>query len=176
MSALITLKNLMQYTPETPASAPESAFFLKTDEGADWYQALIHFAPDTLKVMYDSRSVIVDANNDAAKLWPWGLSVSEIEADAVPKDFTRPDQNSMGKWLYQDGKIVLAPIDLVQVATRRREKEMAAISTRITALMEAQDDGDITVEELAELAAQRERRTKFRRLDLSKAPDIDWPD
>ncbi|MGY9919558.1 tail fiber assembly protein, partial [Citrobacter freundii] len=37
-------------------------------------------------------------------------------------------------------------------------------------------DGDITGDELTELATLREVRTKLRRLDLSTAPDIDWPD
>ncbi|HBC0566351.1 TPA: tail fiber assembly protein, partial [Escherichia coli] len=62
------------------------------------------------------------------------------------------------------------------VATQRRDSEMALASARINSLAEAQDDGDITSEELAELAAWRIYRTALRRLDISTAPEIIWPE
>ncbi|EEA8076826.1 tail fiber assembly protein, partial [Salmonella enterica subsp. enterica] len=46
----------------------------------------------------------------------------------------------------------------------------------INQLMEAQDDNDITATELLELSALREYRTKLRRMDLTAAPDINWPE
>lgn len=53
---------------------------------------------------------------------------------------------------------------------------MAAVTIRISALVEAQDDDDITSDEEVELIALRAQRTKLRRLDISKAPNIDWPE
>ena len=53
---------------------------------------------------------------------------------------------------------------------------MAVATTRITWLQGAQEDGDITAEEEAELTALRAYRTALRRLDLSTAPDINWPE
>ncbi|MFV9241337.1 tail fiber assembly protein, partial [Citrobacter freundii] len=67
-------------------------------------------------------------------------------------------------------------IDYVATAEAERTRRMSALTLRINHLVEAQDDGDITDSELAELNALRERRTKLRRLDLSSAPDIDWPE
>lgn len=52
---------------------------------------------------------------------------------------------------------------------------MASVTTQINQLMEAQDDSDITATELLELTALREYRTKLRRMDLTAAPDINWP-
>ncbi|EEG2306608.1 tail fiber assembly protein, partial [Salmonella enterica] len=46
---------------------------------------------------------------------------------------------------------------------------------KINQLMEAQDDSDITATELLELSALREYRTKLRRMDLTAAPNINWP-
>ncbi|MGV4107580.1 tail fiber assembly protein, partial [Citrobacter freundii] len=90
------------------------------------------------------------------------------------------DGQSTGKVVSADseGKPVLADIeiDYVALATAERDRRSAAVTARINELVEAQDDGDITSDELTELATLREVRTKLRRLDLSKAPDINWPD
>ena len=67
-------------------------------------------------------------------------------------------------------------IDYVATAEAERTRRMSALTLRINRLVEAQDDGDITDSELAELAVLRECRTKLRRMDLSNAPDIDWPE
>ncbi|HHH2382108.1 TPA: tail fiber assembly protein, partial [Citrobacter freundii] len=66
-------------------------------------------------------------------------------------------------------------IDYVATAEAERTSRMSALTLRINRLVEAQDDGDITDSELAELNALRECRTKLRRLDLSSAPDVEWP-
>ncbi|ECZ1980045.1 tail fiber assembly protein [Salmonella enterica] len=77
-----------------------------------------------------------------------------------------------------EGNPVLTPalIDYVAIAADERDKLMASATARINQLVEAQDDGDITAAELSELTALREYRTKLRRLELSTAPDIDWPE
>ncbi|HBK3067015.1 TPA: tail fiber assembly protein [Citrobacter freundii] len=66
-------------------------------------------------------------------------------------------------------------IDYVATAEAERTSRMSAVTLRINHLVEAQDDGDITDSELAELNALRECRTKLRRLDVSNAPDVEWP-
>ncbi|WP_238795328.1 tail fiber assembly protein [Citrobacter freundii] len=76
-----------------------------------------------------------------------------------------------------EGNPVLTPalIDYVAIAADERDKLMASATARINQLVEAQDDGDITADELSELTALREYRTKLRRLDLRYAPDVEWP-
>ncbi|EBM5780498.1 tail fiber assembly protein [Salmonella enterica] len=76
-----------------------------------------------------------------------------------------------------EGNPVLTPalIDYVAIAADERDKLMASATARINLLLEAQDDGDITADELSELTALREYRTKLRRLDLRYAPDVEWP-
>ncbi|HCB1711512.1 TPA: tail fiber assembly protein, partial [Citrobacter freundii] len=66
-------------------------------------------------------------------------------------------------------------IDYVATAEAERTSRMSALTLRINSLVEAQDDGDIADAELAELTALREYRTKLRRLDVSNAPDVEWP-
>lgn len=84
-----------------------------------------------------------------------------------------------GKRQLWDGKMIwvdapINPEELIENAEFRRNSEMKAATTRINALVEAQEDGDITPEEEAELTALRAHRTWLRRLDLSTAPDIQW--
>ncbi|EAR8794176.1 phage tail protein [Salmonella enterica] len=76
-----------------------------------------------------------------------------------------------------EGNPVLTPalIDYVAIAADERDKLMASATARINLLLEAQDDGDIAADELSELTALREYRTKLRRLDLRYAPDVEWP-
>lgn len=143
--------------------------YISDEKGNDWYELAKLFDENTLKVQYDKTGLTVAADRDASKLFPLGCSVIELAESDVPADFTP------GAFTFIDGVLTQIPIDYVAIATRRRDNEMASVSVRITALTEAQDDGDITEEEGAELAALREHRTKLRRLDLSAAPDIDWP-
>lgn len=145
--------------------------FCEDEEGIDWYHRRAQFAPDTLKVTYDTNGRIIAASTDATMLRPVNLSVAEVSLSDVPPGFDVVP----GEWLFSQGKVIPVPVDAVAVATQQRDSEMTATTLRITALTQAQDDGDITPDEETELAALREYRISLRRLDLSVAPDIDWP-
>ncbi|EOT1727343.1 tail fiber assembly protein, partial [Citrobacter freundii] len=129
--------------------------------------------------IYDAKTngfypVLLKESYELAGTWPKaGVEVTEEEYKALM------DGQSTGKVVSADseGKPVLADIeiDYVALATAERDRRMAVVTARINQLTEAQDDGDITGDELTELATLREVRTKLRRLDLSTAPDIDWP-
>ncbi|STE17602.1 Uncharacterised protein [Escherichia coli] len=49
---------------------------------------------------------------------------------------------------------------------------MTELSSRITTLAEAQDDGDISDDELVKLTALRAKRGALRRLNLTSAPYV----
>ncbi|HBZ8706002.1 TPA: tail fiber assembly protein [Citrobacter freundii] len=89
------------------------------------------------------------------------------------------DAQSQGKIIKPDDSgypVVSEPvIDYVATAEAERTSRMSVATLRINNLVEAQDDGDIADAELAELTALREYRTKLRRLDVSNAPDVEWP-
>lgn len=121
--------------------------------------------------------------------YPEEFQEQYVDAGTWPEDLTEVSQEqyqlligaqSHGKIIVpdEDGYPVLSDpeTDFTAVAVQRRDSEMALASARINALTDAQDDGDITPEEVEELAALREKRTRLRRLDLTTAPDIDWPE
>lgn len=172
---LITLKNFVQYKPVFEENTPVgiiNALHLKSEMDEDWYESQSAFAEDTLKVTYNAQGIIVSASYDVTTLVPINLSISEIEQNAVPEGFTSPRRDSMGKWMYQNGEIILTPVDPVIIATTRRGSEMKAAGKRIAALVELLEDGDITDEEQAELAALREYRSALRRIDIDNP---EWP-
>ncbi|HCC7945869.1 tail fiber assembly protein [Citrobacter freundii] len=135
---------------------------------------------NALSYVYDSKTNRFYASSlkddyIIAGTWPTnGTKITEGEHKALMEG------QSAGKVITADsnGKPVLTDvvIDYVSQATVERDRRMALVTARITELTEAQDDGDITDAEQQELAALRDSRTKLRRLDLTKAPDIEWPD
>lgn len=130
--------------------------------------------------IYDAKTngfypVLLKESYELAGTWPKaGVEVTEEEYKALM------DGQSTGKVVSADseGKPVLADIeiDYVALATAERDRRSAAVTAKINQLMEAQDDNDITATELLELSALREYRTKLRRMDLTAAPDINWPE
>lgn len=173
------MKNFLNFrlsTELTPVQEDlKSSFnieFCEDEQGIDWYHLRSQFAADTLKLTYDATGRIIASSTDATMLRPVNLSVAEVNLSDVPANF----EGTSGEWLFSQGKIIPVPVDALAVATQRRDSEMALASVRINSLAEAQDDGDITPEELAELAAWRVYRTALRRLDISTAPEIIWPE
>ncbi|MEG2265011.1 MAG: tail fiber assembly protein, partial [Acinetobacter sp.] len=73
-------------------------------------------------------------------------------------------------WYYKDGKLQQIR-DYQSMAVAERDKRITEITTRINWLAAAQEDGDISAEEEAELATLRARRSALRRLDLSNITD-----
>lgn len=121
------------------------------------------FYPVSLKEIYES-----------ADSWPEdGISVNEL-------DYQRfMNGQSTGRVITAGDnglpELTDISVDYVAIASAQRDQKMSVITLRITALVEAQDDGDITQDELEELAKLRADRVALRRLDLSSAPDIEWP-
>ncbi|EAB6530041.1 tail fiber assembly protein, partial [Salmonella enterica] len=142
--------------------------FIHDEAGVDWYILQKLFQPDTLKMQYNKTGLIIAADKDATKLFPLNCSVVEFADTDIPDGF------QTGNFTYSNGVIAPVQIDYVALATAERDRRMTSVTSKINRLVEAQDDGDITSDELTELATLREVRTKLRRLDLSMAPDIDW--
>ncbi|WJZ49566.1 tail fiber assembly protein (plasmid) [Citrobacter freundii] len=78
-------------------------------------------------------------------------------------------------WFYKDGKLQQIRNHLAD-AEDERARRMAEATARIDWLEAAQKDGDISADEETELAALRAYRIELRRLDLTTAPDVKWPE
>lgn len=143
--------------------------FIHDEAGVDWYILQKLFQPDTLKIQYGKTGLIIAADKDATKLFPLNCSVVEFADTDIPDGF------QPGNFTYSNGVIAPVQINYVALATAERDKRMVSVTEKINQLTEALDDSDITDAELVELTALREVRTRLRRLDLTTAPDINWP-
>ncbi|MDM3277900.1 tail fiber assembly protein [Citrobacter sp. Ce104] len=166
------IKNFMLGSPRSPNEikmAENGVLFLFSESGQEWYESQKLFSDSTIKFAYDTAGAICCISHDISSIWPYNLSVVELPATEANLRVTLGDD-----WFYKDGKLQQIRDYLAQ-AEAERDRRMAEITARIDWLEAAQKDGDISAEEETELAALRASRTKLRRLDLSSAPDINWP-
>lgn len=168
------LKNLKIYTPDDEYSLflmkEHSAEFFISEDGRDWYESQASFSPDTLKVAYDEAGIIRSISRDVSSIYPRDLSVVEFPATKANLRVTLGDY-----WFYKDGKLQQIRDYLADAETERNSR-MSEATARINWLEDAQKDGDISADEEQELTELRAYRTALRRLDLSVAPKINWPD
>lgn len=169
---MITLKNFQIY--KSTLHSGSSVLFLKDESGLDWYESQAGFSEETLKFVYDSNGIIISFDYDVSKLWPVGHSVAEISASEVPAGL-----DISGGWVF-DGKVITTRVyssaEYVSQAEAERESSMALAAAAIAPLQDAVDIGDATDEERASLQGWKKYRVALNRLDLTAAPDIQWPE
>ncbi|HHX3894350.1 TPA: tail fiber assembly protein [Citrobacter freundii] len=148
----------------------QNVMFLQDDKGNDWYDVVDLFDESTtLKIGYDDDGRVRTFTTNIHALFPVNLSVVELSATKANLQVMLGDD-----WFYKDGKLQQIRDHLAN-AEAERDRRMADMTARIDWLEAAQKDGDISAEEEKELATLRASRIKLRRLDLSYAPDINWP-
>lgn len=170
---MITLKNFVQYEPEFKGFL-FNAIFLQSDEGLDWYYHMSRFQADTLKICYDKNNIIRSFSNQVDRLFPLGMSVSEVDQTDVPEGL-----NIHGEWVWNGTKIIPRQFtreELIQQAETRRGELLAEASDVIAPLQDASDLGIAAYEEAAMLLLWKRYRVMLNRLDLSTLPDIQWPE
>lgn len=178
-------KNFKHYIPEEPPEDEEienqvkkmgyKTRAIRDENGVDWMEARKNFNDGTLKIGYDDSGMIRTMHLDVMLIWPENLHITEVHLSEIPEGFPNRVGPWMKWWPYIDGKITHIEGEEVETATKKRDKLIQGVRDRITHLQEAEEDGDITDDEKNELVALRGYRTALRRLDLSTAPEIDWP-
>ncbi|EPH3362757.1 tail fiber assembly protein [Citrobacter freundii] len=172
------MQSFGKFTPYTPDTSDrpkiidgQNVLFLQDDKGNDWYDVIELFDESkTLKIGYDDDGRVRTFTTNIHALFPVNLSVVELPAT---EDNLRVTLGA--DWFYQDGKLQQIRDYLAQ-AEAERDRRMAKATARIDWLEAAQKDGDISADEETELAALRAYRTALRRLDLTTAPDVKWPE
>lgn len=172
------MQSFGKFTPYTPDTTDrpkvidgQNVLFLQDDKGNDWYDVIELFDESkTLKIGYDDDGRVRTFTTNIHALFPVNLSVVELPATKANLRVTLGDD-----WFYKDGKLQQIRDYLADAETERNSR-MNEATARINWLEDAQKDGDISAEEAAELAKLRAYRTALRRLDLSAAPKINWPD
>ncbi|MGO3014227.1 MAG: tail fiber assembly protein [Hafnia alvei] len=155
--------------------AEDGALHLLSEDGQDWYDVREKLSADKLKIAYQADGVIRQQSYNAVELFPENLSIAEVGKKAIPNDF--PDRLD-GNWIFDGKKIaprVVPESELLAQAEETRAQLMAEANQKITPLQDASDLDIATEDELAQLKAWKTYRVLLSRVDISSAPDIDWP-
>ncbi|MBU9852778.1 tail fiber assembly protein [Rahnella aceris] len=166
-------ENLTQ--EETALATARGVKFIGDPQGNDWYQLVNKFSADTLKIIFDDSGIIRMASYDASTLWAEGQSVAEV--DVIPAGFD--SEILRERWVFDGKKIserVYTASELMEQATATREELQAEAALQIAPLQDAVDIDEATDKERANLTAWKKYRVALNRLDLSAAPDINWPE
>jgi len=171
MVNFMILKNVSRYYPEEMPFGNGVQYFQCAD-GQDFYESMDKFTARYKLCIDPGSAVIRSFAEDVSTLYPAGFDIAET--DVLPDGFS-----INGDWQFVGGKVVprvYTPAEQLVMDTNKRDMLMTAASARITALTEAQEDDDITPEEVAELGALRSYRVSLRRLELVEGTETVWPD
>ncbi|EJG2197614.1 tail fiber assembly protein [Citrobacter werkmanii] len=172
------MQSFGKFTPYTPDTTDrpkiidgQNVLFLRDEKGNDWYDVVNLFDESkTLKIGYDDDGRVRTFTTNIHAFFPVNLSVVELSPTKANMRVTLGDD-----WFYKNGKLQQIRDHLAN-AEAERNSRMADVTTRIDWLEDAQKDSDISADEEKELATLRAYRAELRRLDLTGAPDIDWPE
>ncbi|MGO0724023.1 tail fiber assembly protein [Citrobacter freundii] len=172
------MQSFGKFTPYIPDTTDrpkiidgQNVMFLQDDKGNDWYDVIKLFDESkTLKIGYDDDDRVRTFTTNIHAFFPVNLSVVELSATKANLRVTLGDD-----WFYKDGKLQQIRDHLAEAETERNSR-MSEVTARINWLEDAQKDGDISADEEQELTELRAYRIALRRLDLSTAPKINWPD
>lgn len=156
-------------SPEQQEMADKfSVQFLVDENGEDWYDSQRKFSPDTWKISVLPDGRISEISRDISMMFPLNCRVMEFAE--------LPTGISVSEPWYVDLKTIDIYRNENEVAELMRDELIKSVTERILPLQQAQEDGDAEENEVAELMALRSYRTALRRLDITTAPSIDWPD
>ncbi|WP_435927450.1 tail fiber assembly protein [Dryocola sp. BD613] len=144
--------------------------YLTSEDGRDWYEVQNLFDRDKLKIEYESTGLISRISMEISELWPLDKSVADIELKKVPKNI-----NEKGMWLFDGENINSVPIDYIGLATLKRKELISLASQNIAILQDAVELGIDKHDEVHLLPAWKKYRVQLNRIDVSLAPDIQWP-
>jgi hypothetical protein len=155
----------------------ENAFHYRNEDNVDWYAWSEGRKGLTgIIVAHDDDGVIIQYNRDITRIVPHNLHVAFVAEKKFPPEFFEGDRWHFSKrWKLVDGNIVPNTAHLQMLDTVEHETRLSKVSSRITSLKEAADDGDITDAEKEELEKLVQLRIKLRRLDLTNF-DGNWPE
>lgn len=128
------LTNFKEYIPDDEKSQELIALgvsFIKSDEGADWYQSQSLFQNNLLKIIFDAKTgVIVGTGTDITAMWPNGYSIADVEYDleATP-------QSLEGRVFQMRTGIIVDRVYTKSEQAAIVQREMVSLQNKVTALM-----------------------------------------
>jgi hypothetical protein len=158
-----------RYTPKNPPLP--TANYLKNDEGIDWY-SISHDAERVSKNIYllvDDEGNVSCASDRGEMHFPSGFNVYEMPKKSAPDGLI-----DKFDWMLKEGKLI-APDTLVMDAMAKKGSLIATAEKTIEQLSRAVRLKMATDGEKSQLEDWEKYSVLLSRIDVSAAPDIDWP-
>ncbi|HIE3961846.1 tail fiber assembly protein [uncultured Serratia sp.] len=177
---MVDFKNFTLYKPEFQngeEDAPEyrpDVLYARDENGRDWYDCQEEFSNDTLKVMYDSKGIIVCISKDVTAIFPPGFSVAEVESRNTPSEVC----NDM-TWVYSEGKVIkriYSVDDKRKMLQGEKERRITRVNQATQTLNSKLLLGMATDAEKAKLRVWMDYVNEIEKISNDADPDkIVWP-
>lgn len=165
------LVNLQRYTPAEYFAGKGIQYF-KDESGKDWFKSLPDFTKRYSLAIENDTGIIRSISEDTSRLYPVGLTVVDVN--------TLPDGcDILGGWVFNGTRVIPRKYSQSEVETQAQQKKDALIAqaTKFIAPLQDAKELDIATDaEAAMLKAWMLYRIQLNRIDVSTAPDIDWPE
>lgn len=164
------LTNLQRYVPDEYFFGEGVQYFIDSS-GKDWFQSLPEFTKKYALAIENDTGVIRSISEDVSRIYPAGLTV--VEADSLPVGC-----DISGKWVFKNSKIELREVtqkELIAAATKKKTEFMQVATNKMAPLQDAVELGIATDNEIEQLDAWKAYRVSLNRIDVTQAPDIEWP-
>ncbi|CAD6084818.1 tail fiber assembly protein [Escherichia coli] len=168
------VKNLSLYTPEKRPYG-DDVYYLRSEDGQDWYEAQKKFSPDTVKILYDDAGVILGIDHSVHAFCAPGFSVAEVAALPDGCDIS-------GQWRFVDGVVSPVPVDYHKKAESQRQSLLDDANNTTADWRTELSLGIISDEDKASLVKWMTYIKALKALDVSGVKDEDsfkaikWPE
>lgn len=141
--------------------------YFQDDKGRDWYETLKGW---TGAVAVDTAGIVCAYESDVSYMgMEEGRNVYEVEPANVPPDV-------LGNFIFVDGRFTDIRPGVTEIAEQKKNELMAEADKVIAPLQNAVELDMATADENELLLAWKKYRVLLNRVDITKAPDILWPD
>lgn len=165
------LINVRRYIPDELFFGEGIQYFID-EKGRDWFKSVPLFTKKHAMVIEPNSGIIRGISDDVSRLYPVGFNV--VEVDTLPEEC---DCN--GGWIFDGEKVVkriYLPDELKEQA-RRKQRRLLDEATKVIAPLQDAVDLDIATDaEKAALLAWKKYRVLLNRVDITQAPDVEWPE
>ena len=164
------LINLQRYIP-SEYFCGEGVQYFKDASGKDWFESLPQFTKKYALAIENDTGVIRSISEDVSRIYPAGLTVVEVDSLPIGCDIS-------GGWVFKNSKIEPREVtqkEFIATATKEKTQLMQVAANKMAPLQDAVELGIATDNEIEQLDAWKAYRVSLNRIDVTQAPDIEWP-
>ncbi|VFS40770.1 putative tail fiber protein [Enterobacter cancerogenus] len=144
-----------------------TGLYFQDIQGRDWYETLRNWKG---AISLDDDRIVIAYEADVSFMgMQEGRDVYEVDPADVPA-------NVLGNYKFSDGAFVDIRPSATEIAEQKKNELMEEADKVIAPLQDAVELDMATADENELLLAWKKYRVLLNRVDITKTPDISWPD